>query len=81
MSIDQLLLYSTKFTVQFVYSLLQEDISFFLGRETLIIMGKSRMARWRARLFSFLSRNARPATAYYDIPPDRVVELGMQIKL
>jgi KUP system potassium uptake protein len=39
------------------------------------------MARWRKRLFGFVSRNATTATAYFGIPPDRVVELGMQIEL
>jgi KUP system potassium uptake protein len=39
------------------------------------------MPRWRKALFSFVSRSARSATQYFDIPPDRVVELGMQISL
>src|ERR1035438_4068548 len=38
------------------------------------------MAQWRKRFFALISRNARNATAYFGIPPDRVVELGMQIK-
>jgi KUP system potassium uptake protein len=42
---------------------------------------KTGMARWRKRLFAFVSRNALPATAYFGIPPDRVVELGMQVEL
>jgi KUP system potassium uptake protein len=32
-------------------------------------------------LFSFMSRNARPANAFFQIPPNRVVELGTQIEL
>jgi KUP system potassium uptake protein len=39
------------------------------------------MARWRKALFAFLSRNARPATSYFRLPPNRVVELGTQIEL
>ena len=39
------------------------------------------MARWRKMLFAFLSRNARPATAFFGLPPNRVVELGTQIEL
>jgi KUP system potassium uptake protein len=39
------------------------------------------MARWRKALFAFLSRNARPATAYFRLPPNRVVEFGTQIEL
>ncbi|HZH04483.1 MAG TPA: KUP/HAK/KT family potassium transporter, partial [Myxococcaceae bacterium] len=55
--------------------------TFYLGRETLLTGGRSRMARWRKGLFAFIARNARSATAYFDIPPGRVVELGMQIDL
>jgi KUP system potassium uptake protein len=39
------------------------------------------MARWRKTLFSFLSRNSVSATAYFGIPANRVVELGMQVNL
>ncbi|MDP9152331.1 MAG: potassium transporter Kup [Myxococcota bacterium] len=56
-------------------------ISYFLGRETLLATGDSKMFRWRKSLFAFISRNARSATQYFAIPPDRVVELGMQIDL
>ena len=55
--------------------------SYFLGRETLLTTGPSRMPRWRKALFSFLSRNARSATAFFGIPPNRVLELGTQIEL
>ncbi len=55
--------------------------SFYLGRETLIITRKRGMRHWRKTLFSVLSRNAISAVAYYDIPPNRVVELGTQIEL
>jgi KUP system potassium uptake protein len=59
-----------------------DDTSFFLGRETLVITKKKgTMAFWRKVLFSFLSRNARPATAFFQIPPNRVVEFGAQIEL
>jgi KUP system potassium uptake protein len=58
-----------------------ERTSYFLGRETLLTTGDSKMFRWRKALFSFISRNARSATQYFGIPPDRVVELGMQIDL
>jgi KUP system potassium uptake protein len=58
-----------------------ERTSYFLGRETLLATGQSEMHRWRKTLFSFISRNSRSATQYFGIPPDRVVELGMQISL
>jgi KUP system potassium uptake protein len=57
------------------------DTSFFLGRETLIVSNKRNLAMWRKMLFVFLSRNARPANAFFQIPPNRVVELGTQIEL
>lgn len=57
------------------------DISYFLGRETLLTTGKSGMSRWRKLLFAFLSRNARSATSFFGIPPNRVVEMGAQIEL
>jgi KUP system potassium uptake protein len=55
--------------------------TFFLGRETLLATGRSRMATWRKQLYAFLARNAPTATAYFDIPPNRVVELGAQLEL
>ncbi len=57
------------------------DTTYYLGRQTLLTTGKSRMWRWRKLLFSFLTRNARPPTAFFDLPPNRVVELGLQIEL
>ncbi len=58
-----------------------QDTTFFLGRETLLSTGPSSMATWRKQLFAILSRNAPSATAYFGIPPNRVVELGAQIEL
>jgi KUP system potassium uptake protein len=55
--------------------------SFFLGRETLIVSKKPGMAMWREALFVWMSRNARSATAFFRIPPNRVVELGAQVEL
>jgi KUP system potassium uptake protein len=57
------------------------DTTYYLGRQTLLTTGVAKMARWRKTLFSFLSRNSRPPTAFFDLPPNRVVELGMQIEL
>ena len=55
--------------------------SFFLGRETLIASKKPGMAIWREQLFAVMSRNARTATSFFALPPNRVVELGMQVDL
>ncbi len=57
------------------------DHSYFLGRETLITTGQSKLMTWRKVLFAFVSRNALSATSYFQIPPGRVVELGMQVEL
>jgi KUP system potassium uptake protein len=56
-------------------------VTFFLGRETVLPNRRAGMALWRERLFAFLTRNAQPATAFFGIPPSRVVEIGSQIEL
>ncbi|MCL2314389.1 MAG: potassium transporter Kup [Proteobacteria bacterium] len=53
--------------------------SYYLGRDTLLPNGASKLMRWRKILFAFVSKNAQTATAYFGIPPGRVVELGMQL--
>ncbi len=59
-----------------------DNITYYVGRETLTPDQKiPGMALWRDRLFSFLSRNARPATTFYGLPPEDVVELGFQVKI
>ena len=55
--------------------------TFFLGRETLLAEGGSSMAKWRERLFALMSRNATQATAFFDVPGDRVIEVGAHIEL
>ncbi len=60
----------------------KDDITYFLGRETLLAAAKeSGMAQWREALFSLMSKNAMRATAFFRIPPERVVELGMHVEL
>ena len=59
----------------------ENDTSYYVGRETIVPTGTARMRHWRKRLFVFISRNARTATAYFGLPPNRVVELGAQIQL
>jgi len=56
------------------------ETSYFLGRERLLPYGASAMARWRKKLFVFMSRNARSATEFFGLPPNRVVELGTQLE-
>ena len=57
------------------------DTSYFLGRETLLPTNRTGMPHWRKTLFGWMSKNARPATAYFKLPPNRVVELGTQVEL
>lgn len=57
------------------------DITYYLGRESLIISNKSEMMKWRKTIFAFMSRNALPATSYFSIPANKVVELGIQIEI
>ncbi len=58
------------------------ETSFFLSREIIISNKKIRsMAPWREVVFKWMFRNADPATAFFKIPPNRVVELGSQIEI
>ena len=57
------------------------DTTYFLGRETLIVMPRSQLPRWQAHLFAVMSRNARNAAMFFRLPPERVVEVGVQIEL
>ena len=57
------------------------DVTYFLGRETLIATRAPGMALWRERLFVLMARNAGRATAFFRLPPERVVELGVQVEL
>ena len=58
-----------------------DDLTYFLGRETLIVTRRKGMAIWREELFIFMARNAVRATAFFRLPPERVVELGVQVEI
>ncbi|MEP7118443.1 MAG: potassium transporter Kup [Acidobacteriota bacterium] len=58
-----------------------DDTTYFLGRETLIPTHSPGMAMWREQLFVLMARNAGRATAFFRLPPERVVELGVQVEL
>ncbi len=62
-------------------SLAPMSLTFFLGRETLILTNDRNMRPWRKILFSFLSRNAWDASKFFRIPPNRVIEVGIQVEL
>jgi KUP system potassium uptake protein len=53
--------------------------SFFLSRRSLRPATHSGMPRWQDRLFISLARSANDATDYFQIPTDRVVEVGTQV--
>jgi KUP system potassium uptake protein len=59
----------------------EDDITYFLGRETLIVSKNPGMAMWRERLFALMTRNAVRATTFFRLPPERVVELGVQVEI
>jgi KUP system potassium uptake protein len=58
-----------------------DDVTYFLGRETLIVTKTPGMAMWREQLFVLMARNAVRATTFFRLPPERVVELGVQVEL
>jgi len=59
-----------------------KDTSYYLGRVAVLATPKrSALSKWRKQIFAVLYRNARPATAFFRIPANRVIELGMQIEL
>jgi KUP system potassium uptake protein len=55
--------------------------SYFLGREVLVPGMEPKLAFWRRWLFLAMARNAEPATEFFRIPSDRVVELGVRIAI
>jgi KUP system potassium uptake protein len=57
------------------------EVSYYLGRETLLATGAAKLAIWRKRLFIIMSRNSATASSFFGLPPNRVVELGAQIQL
>jgi KUP system potassium uptake protein len=73
----------------------QMDTTFYLGRERIVLAGSAgnrpgarrqpeegalRMVRWRKKIFMVMTRNAKSATEFFGIPPNRVVELGAQVE-
>jgi KUP system potassium uptake protein len=55
--------------------------SYFLGREVIVPGMVPKMPLWRLWLFLVLARNAVPATEFFRIPSDRVVELGVRVAI
>jgi len=59
----------------------EDDVTFFLGRETIVVGRRKGMATWREKLFVLMTRNAVRATAFFRLPPERVVELGVHVEM
>ena len=57
------------------------ETSFFLSRQTLVPKLGKDMALWREKIFALMSRNASSATGFFNIPANRVVELGTRVEL
>ncbi len=57
------------------------QVSYFLGRETVVAASMPRMPHWQQWLFGTMSRNSVPATEFFRIPSDRVVELGVRVAI
>lgn len=58
------------------------ETSYFLSRQTVVVVRKlSFQAAWRRRLFAFMARNSSGSSRFFKIPPNRVVEMGMQMEL
>ena len=55
------------------------ECSFFLSRQNVIALTGRGMMRWRQRVFGWMLRNAQPASDFFHIPPNRVIEIGTQI--
>jgi len=55
--------------------------SFFLGRRSLRPGSKGGLRRWQNRVYISLARNASDATEFFQIPSDRVIELGTQMTI
>lgn len=57
------------------------ETTFVLGRETILPSNTPGMSIWRERLFALMSRNAQRPTAFFRIPPNQVIEVGIQIEI
>jgi KUP system potassium uptake protein len=58
-----------------------EETTFFLGKSTIARAEHRGLFTWRREVFRWMQRNAPSAVEYFNLPPDRVIELGTQLKL
>lgn len=57
------------------------EASFFLSRRSLKIASKNGLPKWQKRIFIWLARSAEDATSWFQIPRDRVIEIGTQVAI
>ena len=57
------------------------DTTYFASRETIVATSHRGMPLWRDKLFALMHRNAAPATGFFRIPGNRLVELGAQVQI
>ena len=55
--------------------------TFFLGKEHILATDRKGMAIWREQLFSLMAKNAQSVTSYYQLPNNRIVEIGSMIEI
>ena len=57
------------------------EATYYFNREMIITGGEADMWEWQKHLYGFLSRNARQARDYYNLPPMQIIEVGLPIQL
>ncbi|MBC7371512.1 MAG: potassium transporter Kup [Bdellovibrionaceae bacterium] len=58
-----------------------QDTTFVLGRETILPSSIPGMSIWREKIFALMTRNAQRPTAFFKIPPNQVIEVGIQVEI
>ncbi|HEY4556410.1 MAG TPA: KUP/HAK/KT family potassium transporter, partial [Lysobacter sp.] len=57
------------------------ETTYFASRETIVASARRGMPEWRDRLFAVMHRNAAPASGFFRIPGNRLVELGTRVEI
>ncbi len=63
------------------FKFVPDEVTYFLGRETLVSTPRPGMARWREHLFSFMTKNSQKASDFFKLPADQVFEIGIVVEL
>lgn len=58
-----------------------QETTFVLGRETILPTGDPMLSVWREKIFAFMARNAERPTSFFKIPPNQVIEVGIQVEI